>query len=177
MLALSEVIGLLGKRPLPVLPPWGTGCVAGPLRRLGLRIPDEMLNQLRFGRGLDNRALQGERLRVRLHVTRGGAALAEHLRLHPDPPRGRAGYTYEGEVEEFLRRSPLCGAPKAEAAATSEPLRASELNARAVASASGFRPRLRRAACADAYTQSDGVAPAYQALDWISHGTQELIDR
>ena len=25
VLALSEVIGLLGKRPLPVLPPWGTG--------------------------------------------------------------------------------------------------------------------------------------------------------
>ena len=25
VLALSEAIGLLGKRPLPVLPPWGTG--------------------------------------------------------------------------------------------------------------------------------------------------------
>src|SRR5919204_253157 len=55
VLALSEVIGLLDKRPLPVLPPWGTGLMAGPLRRLGFRIPDEVINLLRFGRGVDNR--------------------------------------------------------------------------------------------------------------------------
>ena len=29
VLALSEIIGLLGKRPLPVLPPWGTGWSPG----------------------------------------------------------------------------------------------------------------------------------------------------
>ena len=31
----------------------------GPLRRLGLRVPEEVLNQLRYGRGLDNRKLKG----------------------------------------------------------------------------------------------------------------------
>ena len=56
VLALSEAIGLLGKRPLPILPPFGAGLLVGPLRRLGVRIPDEMLDLLRFGRGVDNRA-------------------------------------------------------------------------------------------------------------------------
>jgi UDP-glucose 4-epimerase len=55
VLALSEVISLLGKRPLPALPPFGYGLLAGPLRRLGVRIPEEMGNLLRFGRGVDNR--------------------------------------------------------------------------------------------------------------------------
>ena len=45
----------LGKRALPVLPPFGSGLLLGPLRRLGLRIPDEIANLLRFGRGVDNR--------------------------------------------------------------------------------------------------------------------------
>src|SRR5437763_3334336 len=58
VLALSEIIGLVGKRPLPILPPWGTGLAAGPLRRLGFRIPDEVINLLRFGRGVDNRLLK-----------------------------------------------------------------------------------------------------------------------
>ena len=43
-----EAVGLLGKTWVPVLPPWGTGLVAGPLRRLGFRIPDEMIDLLRF---------------------------------------------------------------------------------------------------------------------------------
>ena len=58
MLALSEVVGLLGKPYAPILPPWGTGLAVGMLRRAGLRIPPEMLSQLRFGRGLDNRKLK-----------------------------------------------------------------------------------------------------------------------
>src|SRR5919109_1230547 len=55
VLALSEVAGLLGKTYVPLLPPWGTGLAAAALRRLGLKIPPEMLAQLRFGRGVDNR--------------------------------------------------------------------------------------------------------------------------
>src|SRR4051812_25765607 len=35
VLVLSEVAGLLGKPMAPVLPPWGTGIVAGQVRRLG----------------------------------------------------------------------------------------------------------------------------------------------
>src|SRR4051794_17107356 len=58
VLSLSEVIGLLGKRALPALPPWGTGLVAGPLRRLGFRIPHQGGNQPPFGRGVANRLAQ-----------------------------------------------------------------------------------------------------------------------
>jgi UDP-glucose 4-epimerase len=58
VLALSEVISLLGKRPAPVLPPFATGALAGSLRTLRLPIADEMIAQLRFGRGLDNRLLK-----------------------------------------------------------------------------------------------------------------------
>jgi UDP-glucose 4-epimerase len=105
VLALSEVIGLLGKRALPALPPWGTGLVAGPLRRLGFRIPDEVLNQLRFGRGLDNRLLKATGFRYGYTTRETVLKLGEHLRLAP-VRRGAEAYTYEREVEEFLRWSP-----------------------------------------------------------------------
>ncbi len=107
VLALSEVIGLMDRRPLPILPPWGTEVVAGQLLgRLGLRIPPEMLRQLRFGRGLDNRRLKATGFDY-THTTREAViALREHqrtARLHSGDARG---YVYEREVEEFLRYSP-----------------------------------------------------------------------
>ena len=79
VLALSEIIDLLGKRPLPVLPPWGTGLVAGPLRRLGFRIPDEVVNQLRFGRGVDNRLLKATGFRFGYTTRETVLKLGEHL--------------------------------------------------------------------------------------------------
>lgn len=106
VLALSEVSSLLGKRPAPVLPPVGGRLLAGPLRSLGLRIPDEMLNQLRFGRGLDNRLLKASGFEYRFTSRETVLKLAEHQRLHP-VLAGEGEYTYEREVEEFLRRSPL----------------------------------------------------------------------
>jgi UDP-glucose 4-epimerase len=106
VLALSEVIGLLGKRALPILPPWGTGAIAAPLRRLGLRIPDEMVNQLRFGRGLDNRKLKAAGFRYEYTSREAVLRLGEHLRLDPVLRGNQPEYTYEKEVEEFLRWSP-----------------------------------------------------------------------
>ena len=73
VLALSEVAGLLGKPYAPVLPFWGTGLAASALRRVGVNIPPEALNQLRFGRGLDNRRYKASRLRLRVHEPRGRA--------------------------------------------------------------------------------------------------------
>ncbi len=58
VLAFTEVVSLLGKYWLPVLPPWGTGTAATAMRRFGVQIPPEMINQLRFGRGIDNRKLK-----------------------------------------------------------------------------------------------------------------------
>jgi UDP-glucose 4-epimerase len=107
VLALSEVISLLGKRPAPILPPVGTGLITAPLRRLGLGIPDEMLNQLRFGRGLDNRLLKATGFKYRYTSREAVLRLAAHQRLHPVLKGTESGFRYEREVEEFLRRSPL----------------------------------------------------------------------
>jgi UDP-glucose 4-epimerase len=106
VLALSEVIGLLGKLPLPVLPPFGTGAVAAPLRRLGLRIPNEMLNQLRFGRGVDNRLFKATGFKYGYTSRESVIKFSDHLRLNPVMRGAEERYTYEREVEEFLRWSP-----------------------------------------------------------------------
>ena len=106
VLALSEVISLLGKRPLPVLPPFGTAPLIAPLRRLGLRIPDELINPLRFGRGLDNRLFKATGFDYGYTSRETVIKLSEHLRLHPVMRGAESQYTYEREVEEFLRWSP-----------------------------------------------------------------------
>ena len=107
VLALSEVVSLLGKHTAPLLPPIGTRLFAGPLRSIGLRIPDEMLNQLRYGRGLDNRLLKAAGFEYAYTSRETVLKLAEHQRLHPVLGEAESGYRYEHEVEEFLRRSPL----------------------------------------------------------------------
>lgn len=107
VLALSEVIGLLGKPAAPVLPPWGAGVLSGPMRALGVRIPDEMRNQMRFGRGLDNRRYKASGFAYGYTTREAVTAFAEHLRLQPILKGVESTYTYEGEVERFLRRSPL----------------------------------------------------------------------
>ena len=106
VLALSEVVDLLGKRPLPLLPPWGTGFAASALSRLGLRIPPEMLMQLRFGRGLDNRKLKATGFAYRYTTREAVLKLGEHMRLNPILRGVREPYRYERDVEEFLRWSP-----------------------------------------------------------------------
>jgi UDP-glucose 4-epimerase len=106
VLALTEVAGLLGKPYAPVLPPWGTGLAASAMRRIGLRIPPEMLPQLRFGRGVDNRRYKATGFEYG-HTSRETVLkLAEHLRLDPIVRGAQEPYRYEREVEEFLRWSP-----------------------------------------------------------------------
>jgi UDP-glucose 4-epimerase len=106
VLTLSEVAGLLGKPYAPILPPWGTGLVASAGRRVGLNIPPEMLNQLRFGRGVDNRRLKACGFEYGYTSREAVLQLGEHLRLHPLLRGDREPYRYEREVEEFLRWSP-----------------------------------------------------------------------
>ena len=106
VLALSEVAGLLGKPYAPILPPWGTGLAAAALRRVGVRIPPEAMNQLRFGRGLDNRRYKVAGFHYQ-HTSRETVLkLGEHLRLSPVVRGANEPYRYEREVEEFLRWSP-----------------------------------------------------------------------
>jgi UDP-glucose 4-epimerase len=106
VLSLSEVIGLLGKHALPVLPPWGTGAAAALLRRTGLRLSPEMLLQLRYGRGLDNRRLKAAGFSYRFTTRETVLAFAEHLRLRSVLKGVQEPYRYEKEVEDFLRWSP-----------------------------------------------------------------------
>ena len=106
VLALSEVAGLLGKPYAPILPPWGTGLAAAALRRVGVRIPPEAMNLLRFGRGLDNRRYKATGFRYGYTSRETVIALGEHLRLHPVLRGAAEPYRYEREVEEFLRWSP-----------------------------------------------------------------------
>jgi UDP-glucose 4-epimerase len=112
VLALSEAIGLLGKRPLPVLPPFGAGLLVGPLRRLGVRIPDEMLDLLRFGRGVDNRAYKATGFEYGFTSRETMIRLGEHLRLAPVLSGRDDAYHYERAVEEFLRWSPHVRRPR-----------------------------------------------------------------
>jgi UDP-glucose 4-epimerase len=105
VLVLSEVVDLLGKPLAPLLPPWGTGTAAALARRAGLRIPPEMINQLRYGRGLDNRRMKAAGYAYRYTTREAVQAHAEAMRLRPLLGGTEAPYRYEREVEEFLRRS------------------------------------------------------------------------
>jgi UDP-glucose 4-epimerase len=106
VLALSEIIGLLGKRAVPVLPPFGTAAAASALRRTGIVITPEMLGQLRYGRGLDNRRLKSTGYKF-AHTTRETVErFSEHLRLRTVLKGVAEPYRYEKEVEDFLRWSP-----------------------------------------------------------------------
>ena len=106
VLALSEVAGLLGKTYAPVLPPWGTGIATAVIRRLGVEIPPEALEQMRFGRGVDNRRYKAAGFHYQ-HTSRETVLkLGEHLRLHPVVRGAQEPYRYEREVEDFLRWSP-----------------------------------------------------------------------
>lgn len=106
VLALSEVAALLDKRLLPVMPPYGTVTALAPLRRLGVRIPLEVLHQLRYGRGLDNRKLKATGYRFQHTTKECVQRLAEHFRLTRIVKGKQEPYRYEREVEEFLRWSP-----------------------------------------------------------------------
>jgi UDP-glucose 4-epimerase len=114
VLALSEIAGLLGKPFAPVLPPVGTGLAAGVVNRIGVRLPQEVQRQMRFGRGVDNRRMKATGYRFRYTTREAVLRLAEHQRLEPilrspgGPGRGPSGqsYRYERELEDFLRYSP-----------------------------------------------------------------------
>ena len=106
VLALSEIAALLGKPLAPVLPPWGTSLATALSSRIGVRIPDEVRQQLRYGRGLDNRKIKQSGYRFQLTTRETVQAFAAALRLKPLRESGEAPYRYEREVEEFLRWSP-----------------------------------------------------------------------
>ena len=86
VLALSEVAGLLGKPYAPVLPPWGTGIAAAVVRRMGVEIPPEALEQMRFGRGVDNRRYKA----AGFHYQHTSRETVDEARRAPAPAPGGA---------------------------------------------------------------------------------------
>jgi UDP-glucose 4-epimerase len=106
VLVLSEIASLLGKPFAPVLPPLGLSAAAAGLRGIGIRLPAEVRQQLRYGRGLDNRKLKASGYRFGLTTRETVLKFAEALRVAPLRHGGGEPYRYEREVEEFLRRSP-----------------------------------------------------------------------
>jgi UDP-glucose 4-epimerase len=101
----SEAAAIVGKRLAP-LPPFGTGLLAGPARRLGVDLTPELLALLRFGRGVDNRRFVAEGFRY-THTSAGTVeAFAQGLRLRKTLGRPAPAYEYEADVETFFRHSP-----------------------------------------------------------------------
>jgi UDP-glucose 4-epimerase len=106
LLPWSEVAGICGKRTIP-LPPFGfRGLVGTPLSRLGIELTPELIDLLRFGRGVDNRRLQ--RAGFRYGYTSAGTveAFVESMRLRDTIGARGSGYHYERDVENFFRHSP-----------------------------------------------------------------------
>ena len=95
VLAFSEVIGLLGRRPLPMLPPVGIQLALPALRALGVGISPEMLHQLRYGRGIDNRKLKATGFEFGYSTRDAVSRFAEHLRLRAVQRGASEGYRYE----------------------------------------------------------------------------------
>lgn len=104
LLPWSEVAAICGKRTWP-LPPIGQGIVAAALGRLGIDIPPEVVDLLRYGRGIDNGRLKGAGFEY-THTSAGTVrAFIEAMRLR-NTVGERPAYRYEKEVEDFFKRSP-----------------------------------------------------------------------
>jgi UDP-glucose 4-epimerase len=101
----SEVLAIVGRPPL-LLPPVLTGFTTETLARLGiLDLPREVLDLLRFGRGIDNRRLRNAGF-VYGSTTAGAVERfveGRRLRRSVGSP---TSYRYRSDVEAFFRHSP-----------------------------------------------------------------------
>ena len=102
----SEVATICGRRLVP-LPPLFTGLATAPLARLNLvDLPDELLDLLRYGRGIDNRRLVAAGFRYRFTSAGAVEAFAQAQRLRATIGDTEPSYRYERDVENFFRHSP-----------------------------------------------------------------------
>jgi UDP-glucose 4-epimerase len=101
----SEVAAMCNKRTLP-LPPFFTGAAVMPLGLLGIDLPPETLDLLRFGRGLDNRRLKQAGFEYRFTSAGAVESFARAQRLRRTVGERRPAYTYDADVEAFFRHSP-----------------------------------------------------------------------
>lgn len=106
MLPWSEITASVGKRGIP-MPPFGIELATAPLRRLGLvDLPPELIDLLKFGRGIDNRRFKEAGFQYQYTSAGAVAAFVEALRLHNAMGDHDPGYRYQEDVEQFFRHSP-----------------------------------------------------------------------
>jgi UDP-glucose 4-epimerase len=106
LLPWSEVAAICGKRTFP-LPPFGMSLLNGTLSRLGvIDLPDELLDVLRHGRGVDNRRLKQAGFEYRYTSAGTIADFVEALRIRRMVGAAESAYQYERDVEQFFRHSP-----------------------------------------------------------------------
>jgi UDP-glucose 4-epimerase len=101
----SEVAAICGKR-LIAMPPLATELAAAPLSLLGVELPQELLDLLRYGRGVDNRRLREEGFEYRYTSAGAVQSFAGAMRLQKSVGTRRPRYHYEQDVEQFFRHSP-----------------------------------------------------------------------
>lgn len=102
----SETMAIVGKRGIP-MPHIGIDMATGPLRRLGLvDLAPELIDLLKFGRGVDNRRFKEAGFTYRYTSAGAVAAFAESLRLRGTVGDADDAYRYEEDVEQFFRHSP-----------------------------------------------------------------------
>jgi UDP-glucose 4-epimerase len=101
----SEILAITGRRPL-FLPPVLTGLATETFARLGaLDLPREVLDLLRYGRGIDNRRLIDAGFVYGFSTAGAVTRLVESRRLRRVVGR-RTTYQYQSDVETFFRHSP-----------------------------------------------------------------------
>ena len=105
LLPWSEVAAICGRRTVP-LPPIGAGLITGPLRRLGVELPPELLDLLRHGRGVDNRRLKRAGFEYRFTSAGTVVDFVEAMRIRRTVGETSPEYQYERDVEQFFRHSP-----------------------------------------------------------------------
>ena len=110
----SEVASIAGRRLVP-MPPVLTRAAAAPLARLGIvQLPPELLDLLRYGRGIDNRRLKRTGFQYRYTTAGAVESFVRARRLRAAVGDVYPAYHYEQDVESFFRHSPaVIRAPEA----------------------------------------------------------------
>ncbi len=102
----SEIRAIGGHPPL-LLSPFATGLSASALGRLGVvKLPREVLDMLRYGRGIDNRKLKEAGFEYRYTTAGAVRNFVETQRLRRVVGETEPSYRYQGDVESFFRHSP-----------------------------------------------------------------------
>lgn len=101
----SEMARIAGKATVP-LSPIGTGLVVAPLGRLGLGLAPEVLDLLRYGRGIDPGKLVRAGFRYSHTTLSALQDFVEAQRLRATVGEVTPSYRYETDVEAFFRHSP-----------------------------------------------------------------------